>query len=141
MKTTFAKKLSANDVGETGSHQGGILVPKSDKDLMNFFPALDSSTLNPDAWITCVDEFGEEWDFRYVYYNNRLHAANGTRNEYRLTYLTKFFKRMSAQVGDSLLFSSTDTRGKYRITLNRQESVAGSSPKNVIVLQGWRRVH
>ncbi|BDU18086.1 EcoRII N-terminal effector-binding domain-containing protein [Lysobacter auxotrophicus] len=141
MKATFAKTLSANDVGATGSHQAGILVPKADKELMAFFPVLDPAILNPDAWIICIDEFGDEWKFRYVYYNNRLHAEHGTRNEYRLTYLTKFFKRMGAKAGDSLLFSTTNEVGKYRISLKRKELPAEDSPPGVIVLQGWRRVH
>jgi len=141
MKVTFAKTLSANDVGATGSHQAGILVPKADKELMTFFPVLNPGILNPDAWITCIDEFGDEWKFRYVYYNNRLHVEHGTRNEYRLTYLTKFFRRTGAIAGDSLLFSTTDEAGRYRISLKRKESPSNGSPGGVIVLQGWRRVH
>jgi len=33
----YAKLLSANDTGETGGHQAGILVPKSDAELLAFF--------------------------------------------------------------------------------------------------------
>ncbi len=40
MNKTISKKLSANDLGLTGSHQAGILVPKS-TELQNFFPKLD----------------------------------------------------------------------------------------------------
>lgn len=141
MKSIFAKILSANDIGATGSHQAGILVPKSDKELMAFFPTLDSGTLNPDAWITCIDEFGDEWEFRYVYYNNRLHVEHGTRNEYRLTHLTRFFKSTGAKVGDSLLFSTMNETGKYRVALKRGEPIAESQHPSLIVLQGWRRAH
>ena len=50
---TFIKTLSANDVGTTGGHMGGILVPKGDGELLAFLPALDRNVLNPSAWIEC----------------------------------------------------------------------------------------
>src|SRR5215469_7482404 len=40
------KTLSANDVGSTGAHQAGILIPKDPK-ILAFFPTLDASTKNP----------------------------------------------------------------------------------------------
>ena len=45
MSTTeksITKVLSANDTGETGGHQAGILVPKEER-LLSFFPALKRS--------------------------------------------------------------------------------------------------
>lgn len=36
------KTLSANDVGATGAHQAGILIPKNPK-ILAFFPSLDKS--------------------------------------------------------------------------------------------------
>ena len=138
----FAKVLSANDVGATGSHQGGILVPKSDPELLSFFPALDPSISNPDAWIICTDDSGDEWKLRYIYYNNKFHVEDGTRNEYRLTYLTPYFKRTAARPGDQLLFTATTAPGRYLITIRRNEEPAGKpSRTGVIALRGWRRIH
>lgn len=140
-KPVFAKTLSANDVGATGSHQAGILVPKSDSELLAFFPALDPTVINPDAWILCFDGDGEEWKFRFIYYNNRLHVETGTRNEYRLTHLTRFFMKSAAKVGDSLVLSAKSEVGTYNISVRKKESNASSATPGVIVLQGWRRIH
>jgi hypothetical protein len=139
MTTTFAKTLSANDVGATGSHQAGILVPRTNAELMEFFPRLDPKTFNPDAWIDCIDEDGFEWRVRYIYYNGRLHDK-GTRNEYRLTHLTGYLKTVGARSGDSLVFSR-DSSNSYRIRLLRDVDSTVASTSGVVVLRGWNRVH
>ena len=139
----FAKVMSANDVGATGGHQAGILVPKGEADLLAFFPPLDPAALNPDAWIVCTDETDQTWKLRYIYYNNRLHVESGTRNEYRLTHLTKYLRQSSAREGDSLVFTATDVAGEYRIEVVRAGPAhAGTGPApGPIRLTGWRRVH
>jgi len=137
---TFAKSLSANDVGATGSHQAGILVPKSDPQLLAFFPRLDHTELNPDALLIAKDDQGQEWKFRYVYYNNRLHSETGTRNEYRLTRLTAYFDSVNAKPGDVLVFASVGGLGQYRISLQRRAAATAGS-LGLIKLTGWRRVH
>ncbi len=142
-KRSFAKTLSANDLGVTGSHQAGILVPKSEPELLSFFPELDSSVINPDAWIVCVDDSGKEWKLRFIHYNNRIHTESGTRNEYRLTHLTPFFKRASAKPGDQLIFTATSMPARYLITVSRADdkrTVDGIDPP-AIALKGWRRIH
>lgn len=137
---SFAKLLSANDVGDTGSHQAGILVPKTDTQLLSFFPALDPRQLNPDAWIQAVDEHEQEWSLRYIYYNKRLHAK-GTRNEYRLTHLTAYLRSVGARPGDLLVFSIGGAPGQYRISLQSRAVAATEDASEVIRLKGWRRVH
>lgn len=132
----FEKVLSKNDTGESGSHQAGIAVPKSDEDILSFFPPLDKNLKNPDANIDCMDEDGCWWRFRYVYYNNKLHDPRGTRNEYRLTQTTGYLRRVSATAGQSLIFEKQDD-GTYRIALGRQQF----EPLQVTKLSGWRRVH
>lgn len=136
----FAKILSLNDVGDTGSHQAGILVPKSDPQLLSFFPALDPDRLNPDAWISAVDEHGQEWNLRYIYYNKRLHAM-GTRNEYRLTHLTAYLRSVDARAGDLLVFSVGSVPGEYLISLQPKVVGAMEDVTEAIKLKGWRRVH
>src|SRR4051794_38458599 len=101
IREIFQKILSRNDVGATGGHQGGILVPKKETELIAFLPCLNAKIKNPDAWITCIDEDGNELQFRYVYYNNRLHDEGGTRNEYRITYMTRYFRDVGARAGDA----------------------------------------
>ncbi len=43
--TRITKVLSANDTGETGGHQAGMLVPKEGR-ILAFFPSLDPSEKN-----------------------------------------------------------------------------------------------
>lgn len=144
---TFSKTLSANDVGTTGGHQGGILIPKSEAELLAFLPALDPCVKNPDAWIECEDETGTTRKFRFVYYNNRLHDEGGTRNEYRITYMTKYFREINAQEGESLEISRSDASNIYSIRIVR--TIASPAPQDEEENEGvriklnsaWRRVH
>jgi len=132
----FEKTLSRNDTGESGSHQAGILVPKSDQDLLSFFPPLDASVKNPDSMIDCQDEDGRWWRFRFVYYNNKLHDLKGTRNEYRLTQMTRYLKSFGATAGQSLIFGKQPD-GTYKISL----SAVPIDTLEVTRLSGWRRMH
>jgi hypothetical protein len=117
MTTSVEKVLSANDTGETGGHQAGLLVPK-EAGILSFFPHLAPATKNPRCPIDVVDDAGEEWTFNYIYYNNRLWG--GTRNEYRLTGMTEFFRRHLLKAGDAVVFSQTE-RQAYRIAHRRKE--------------------
>src|SRR3954470_6428520 len=113
---SFSKVLSANDVGATGSHQAGMHIPLSEAEVISFFPPLDSESRNPDCLLACVDENGIEYQFRYVYYNNKLHVPTGTRNERRITCVTSFFRKFDASEGDSVRFEAL-TDGRYKISL------------------------
>jgi hypothetical protein len=101
------KILSANDIGKTGGHQAGILVPKNPA-ILGFFPYLDSARKNPRTMLDMIDDTGHEWTFNFIYYNNRLFG--GTRNEYRLTRMTPFFREFSLRVGDSVIFRRVSPR-------------------------------
>ena len=141
---TFRKTLSANDVGTTGGHMGGILIPKGEKELLAFLPSLDAKTLNPSAWIDCVTEQGESLRLRYVYYNNRMHAPNGTRNEYRITYMTGYLRQAGAKEGDTFEISRTEGNSSYniRVVAKQIEAPVEADDGPVrIKLSGWRRVH
>lgn len=94
------KILSANDTGETGGHQAGILIPK-DKHILSFFPALDSSIKNPRKPLDFIDETGKEWTFSFIYYNGKFFG--GTRNEYRITGMTKFIREFNLKTGDKII--------------------------------------
>lgn len=140
-KVSFEKILSSNDVGTNGSHQGGILVPKKDKLLLSFFPFLDSSLLNPNEWITCVDPEGHDWKLKFIYYNNKLHFKGGTRNEYRITHLTKFIKQSGAKPGDSIIFTATNMPNRYQIQLKPMRESNDDDTVSIIRLSGWRKIH
>lgn len=138
----FRKRLSANDVGTTGGHQGGVLIPKGEKELLAMLPPLDPETKNPDAWIECFDETGHTLKFRFVYYNNRLHDPGGTRNEYRITHMTSWFRDVGAREGDEFEISRADFGNQYLIRIRPKEVEKSSPDQGVrIRLTGWRRVH
>lgn len=134
--TTVRKTLSANDLGLTGSHQAGILVPK-DKEVLAFFPGLDKATKNPRANLV-LREVGDgaRREFNYIYYNGKLFG--GTRNEYRLTCMTAYLRESGARVGDEIVLSRNKD-GSYLIDLVRSNSETFSHTDDTIVLSGgWK---
>lgn len=145
MIKTFIKTLSANDVGATGAHMAGILVPKGDGELLAFLPALDKGELNPSAWIECKTPNDTVLRLRFIYYNNRLHVPTGTRNEYRITHLTKFLRDSGAREGDVFEISREDGQYTYRIrvigTATAGLDVQDDGPVRIKLTTGWRRVH
>lgn len=138
-RQTYEKPLTANDTGETGGHQAGVHIPKSQTDLLNFLPYLDPGQKNPDAWLEMTDDNGVTWRFRYIYYNNRLHDEGGTRNEYRITHMTGFFRAVGAVAGDTLILTGMPGSSDYSIEVRKEVSEPG--PPALIRLRGWRRVH
>lgn len=142
---TFRKILSANDVGATGGHQAGILIPKSETELLAFLPPLDASIKNPDAWINCLDESGAMRRFRFVYYNNRLHDATGTRNEYRITYMTGYFRETEARPGHTIELSREEGKRHYTVRIIREQIETPAKEEEQIfrikLKSSWRRVH
>ncbi|MCE6957978.1 restriction endonuclease [Cereibacter sphaeroides] len=143
-KAAFRKTLSANDVGSTGGHQAGVLIPKGEKELLAILPPLDPSIKNPSAWLTCVGEDGVPHKFRFVYYNNRLHDENGTRNEYRITYMTAWFRDAGAKAGDVFEIGIAPGQSHYGIRVIRPETEAQPTTNEGpvrIKLRGWSRVH
>ena len=93
------KILSPNDTGETGGHQAGILIPKN-PEILSFFQELNKSEKNPRYLITFHDHMGEQWSFSFIYYNNKFFG--GTRNEYRLTGMTRYMNTYNLKSNDTL---------------------------------------
>lgn len=143
MSQAFRKVLSPNDANETGGHQAGILIPKHMEDLIKFLGGLDSSIKNPRKKLLFIDEEGVANDFNFIYYNNKFHSPQGTRNEYRLTGMTAYLRRYNAQSGAELELSRLDGEDYYRVSLikekTREGEQAGASSR--IKLSGWRSVH
>lgn len=144
MISHVVKRLSANDVGDTGGHQAGILVPRDAK-VLSFFPQLDASEKNPRAEFVVRElDSGDVWRFMYIYYNNRFFG--GTRNEYRLTHMTAFLRAVNAKAGDEVRFSLDEDRS-YRVQLERAANArvdeeAPSYEAGVLVLSGgWKVIN
>ncbi len=129
---TIRKSLSANDAGETGGHQAGILIPR-DQRILSFFPPLIAAELNPRTHIIFEDATGALWEFAYIYYNNRLFG--GTRNEYRLTRMTRYIRQVALASGDEIILHR-DEHGRYSIE-HQFANTAISTPKgSVLKLSG-----
>ena len=135
---TIIKVLTANDTGETGGHQAGILVPRR-PEVLAFFPPLDSATLNPRVHLQFEDETDYEWTFAYIYYNNCLFG--GTRNEYRLTRMTRYFKESGLASGDQIMMHRRPD-GSYAVSHERaNQLVTSRTNTGQTVLQfgsGWQ---
>lgn len=131
---TIAKVLSANDTGETGGHQAGILVPKEER-LLSFFPRLDSGQYNPRCHLKFVDDGGTFWEFAFIYYNNSL--FDGTRNEYRLTRMTKYIRQANLVAGDEIILLRDDD-DRYRISHKRKYQTERAKSGALKLGTGWR---
>lgn len=134
-KKTISKLLSANDTGETGGHQAGILVPK-EKSLLSFFPALDPAEYNPRAHMIFIDDSEEKWEFAFIYYNNRLHQR-GTRNEYRLTRMTRYIREAHLIPGDDVTLTR-ETDGTFHVSFRRQRTEEPVAKNTIRLGSGWR---
>jgi hypothetical protein len=134
------KVLTANDTGETGSHQAGIHIPKHIVRL-SFFPELDEESFNPECLIeTLVEPVGRRLAVRYVHYNGKLTGANG-RDEYRITRTPRILDMVSARTGDLLRFRWLES-GEMGISLHSGSgadyaSVAGGAVSSASGSNGW----
>lgn len=129
------KMLSRNDTGETGGHQAGILIPKS-TEILSFFPLLKSTEKNPRIQITFNDHVGEQWSFSFIYYNNRFFG--GTRNEYRLTGMTRYINAYNLKSGDTLTLSRNDD-GFYSVNY-KKNIVKKKSDEPLKLSNSWKVV-
>ena len=129
------KTLSPNDMGDTMSHQAGIHVPKT---LVQFFPALNESTLNPRRIVRLQGEQGVVGTCTYIHYNNKV-VSDGTRDEYRITRIRSFLTEYGARTGDTIEFNRMgDSQYLVRIVATETESV---SDRVVVDLSsGWKTV-
>ena len=133
---SITKVLSANDTGETGGHQAGILVPREER-LLSFFPSLDRNEYNPRAHLNFEDASGVDWEFAFIYYNNKFFG--GTRNEYRLTRMTRYIREAGLVTGDEVVLSR-NVFGDYSIDFKRK-SEAVQDERGVLKLgSGWKIV-
>jgi len=140
-KVEFTKTLTANDTGESGSHQAGLHIPKGESELLAFLPELNIGIKNPDKLLDCADDRGNNWTFRFVYYNSKLHDENGTRDEYRITRVMRYFSTEGAHAGDRFSISRDQNSGRYRVRILKNDILQGISDIQKIKLKGWSRVY
>ena len=141
---TFVKTLSPNDVGATGAHQGGILIPRVSS-ILNFFPFLDISEVNPRVAVGFTDvQTGAAWSFNYIYYNGAL-SGTSSRNEYRLTGMTKYLRDNEVAAGDQIELSRGISGERFISHVPAMEGPLEAQDSNldpdVIVLSGtWKTI-
>jgi len=133
----ISKILSPNDTGMTGSHQVGIYIPKR-LEILVFFPSLNQGKKNPSVGLHLKDDHGQQWTFKFIYYNN--HLFGGTRNEYRLTKMTKYFRTNGLKPGDELLFWKDESE-QYSISYNRAVSSTIDSEGVLRMGNQWRTIN
>lgn len=109
------KVLSRNDTGETGGHQSGISIPKVIASS-SIFPKMSKDILNPRKILVFIDEAGKEWNFPYIYYNDKYHGKplNKCHDEYRLTCTTEYIRDHNIRSGDQIWFA-IDNNGQRNI--------------------------
>jgi hypothetical protein len=129
------KILSRNDTGETGGHQAGILIPKK-PEILSFFPELNNVEKNPRFLITFHDHMDEQWSFSFIYYNNKFFG--GTRNEYRLTGMTRYMNAYNLKSGDTLTLSR-DANGFYSVKYQK-DGVQKASSGPLKLSNSWKVV-
>ena len=131
----ITKTLSANDTGETGAHQAGILIPKPPS-ILSFFPELDGSVKNPRISLYFFEEDGiTKWPFEFIYYNGKF--FDGTRNEFRLTWMTQYLRAKNAKAGDTIEML-LDDEGRRHIHLKRLHEVAEDEDGVLKLRGGWK---
>ncbi len=143
---TITKQLSPNDTGETGAHQAGILVPKG-TEILSFFPDLGCSEKNPRVKMYFEDETGKTWKFNFIYYNNKFFDEKGTRNEYRLTGMTAYYRENGLVAGDAIILTRGDDDTYYirykrenKINIQRSTSADGETTTRLVIGGGWKVV-
>jgi len=130
----ITKTLSANDTGETGGHQAGILIPKTPS-ILSFFPELDARVKNPRLSLHFYEDDGvTKWPFEFIYYNGKFFG--GTRNEFRLTWMTNYLRSKNAKSGD-MIEMLLDNGGRRHINFRRERDSADVDDGVLILRGGW----
>lgn len=125
----LVKTLSSNDVGSTGGHQSGVVIPINIA-TGDFFPTLDVGMINPRIQLDAlVEATGKNFRLNFIYYNGKLHGSS-TRNEFRLTGISTFLKDFAAQEGDRLVITKA---GDLRYSLKVEPSSAPNEEREIVV--------
>lgn len=134
----ISKILSKNDTGENKSHQAGILIPKNPPEILKFFPELDKSKKNPRIVLFFIDDYGREWKFNYIYYNNKL--FKGTRNEYRLTGMTNYIQTYGLKEGNEIFLRKNNKKSYFISSIQKEMSAPAETEVCTILKLGtiWK---
>lgn len=133
----IVKELSANDTGDTGGHQAGILVPKQAR-ILRFFPTLNAAEKNPRHHLVFHDEDGQRWEFAFIYYNNLFFG--GTRNEYRLTRMTPYIRGNGLKPGDRIILRRDEETAMRFVSYRRASRLQWTASGALKLGSTWKEV-
>lgn len=113
----FCKFLSANDSGESGSHQAGIYIPKTSIPIIFDQPCHKGE--NKEKWVKISWQGGAiETKTRFIYY------GQGSRNEYRITNFGKGFPLIRpAYTGALFVLVKKDPENYEAFVLNTDDEI------------------
>ena len=81
---------------------------------------------------------GGVWEFAFIYYNNR--RFGGTRNEYRLTRMTRYIRQAGLVSGDDVILHR-DVHGRYSIEHQFTNSATSTPMGSALKLSGgWHLI-
>ena len=86
----ITKRLSRTDVGESRTHQSGVLIPVADG--RRLFPEPFGEPQG--EWFVCQDHTGRKWRFKFQ------HRVK--RSESRITYITRYIRQYLIRSGDAI---------------------------------------
>ena len=115
-KIAFCRFLTANDTGESGSHQAGIYMPKNTVPLLFDSPGIRGKNKDRFVSITWNDDFTTK--SRFIYYGEK------TRNEYRITRMGKGFPYLKPDhTGDLFILSQSDIENYNGYVLEHEDDI------------------
>jgi type II restriction enzyme len=115
-KLVYCKFLSANDTGDTGSHQYGIYIAKNSIEIL--FDKVGVRGSNMDKFVKIKWQNDFETDSRFIYYGTR------TRNEYRITRFGNGFPFLGSEhTGDLFIFIKEDEEYYSGFFLGTEEEI------------------
>ena len=112
----FCKFISANDSGDTGSHQSGFYIPKNSYKLL--FESPGNKGENKEKFVEIM------WNDELITQSRFIYYGKGTRNEYRLTRVfgnNDFLDENS--VGDLLIICKLEGIQYKAYTLKSEENI------------------
>jgi len=113
---SYCKFLSANDTGETESHQSGIYVSKDAVPILFNEPGIRGKNKDRFVRIRWQDDFCT--DSRFIYYGEK------TRNEYRITRFGRGFPLLKAEhTGDLFVLVKCDGDEYSAFTFQTEDDI------------------
>lgn len=115
-KIAYCKFLSANDTGETKSHQAGIYIAKPAVPVIFNEPGIRGT--NKDRWVEILWQEDFSTNSRFIYY------GQGSRNEYRITQFGRGFPFLQPEhTGDLFVLSKQEEEQYSAYVLSTEEEI------------------